>query len=86
MRRREYDREQQLRREIGEANADFNETNKALDNLAVVRRQYEALKARKRAEPRLDQYYKPSSDMRFYQSMAAALIGVGAGVGAAFLI
>ena len=79
---RAYDREQQLRREIEDANTDMNETNKSLDNLAEVERQYEALKARNRVEPRLSQYYKPSDDMRYYQSVAAAIPGVGAGVGA----
>ena len=75
-----HDREQQLRREIEDANADMNETNKSLDNLAVV------FKARRRAEPRLGQYYTPSSEMGFYQSAAAALVGIGAGVGAAMVL
>ena len=83
---RAHDREQQLRREIEDANADLNETNKALDNLAAVTRQYEALKARKRAEPRLDQYYTPSSYMRFYQSVAAAVLGIGAGAAVGYYL
>ena len=80
--RRAYDREQRLRFEIEDANKDMDDTNKSLDNLAAVKRQYEALKARNRVRPRLSQYYRPSDDMRYYQSVAAVILGVGAGVGA----
>ena len=76
---RAHDREQKLRREIKDANRDLNETNKALDSLV-------ALKERKRAEPRLSEFYKPSSEMRWYQCIASVLVGLGCGYGTAMVL
>ena len=79
---KEHDREESLRREIQEANADMNRTNKSLDNLSAAKREYDTLTRRKSAEPRLSSYYTPSGDMRYYQSVVAVMVGVGCGVGA----
>ena len=64
---RERDREESLRREIQEANADMNRTNKSLDNLAAARREYDRLLAigGARGRPKLSDYYTPSGDMRY---------------------
>ena len=82
---REHDREEALRREIDEANADMNRTNESLDNLSAAKREYDKLMRRRVQElrrPKLSSYYTPSGDMRYYQSMAAAMVGVGCGIGA----
>ena len=74
-----HDRENQLRREMEEANRLINEGNKSLGNLAAARREYDTLMARKRAEPKLSNYHTPSGDMRYYQSVVAVVVGVGCG-------
>ena len=79
---RKNDREESLRREIEEANADMNRTNKSLDNLSAAKKEYETLMRRSIQEPRLSSYYTPSGDMRYYQSVVAVMVGVGCGVGA----
>ena len=80
---REHDREESLRREIQEANADMNRTNKSLDNLSAAKREYDTLRrSAELQEPRLSSYYTPSGDMRYYQSVVAVVAGVGCGVGA----
>ena len=61
----------------------MNRTNKSLDNLAAARRE-ELLMVRKRA-PKLSNYYTPSGDMRYYQSVVAVVVGVGCGVGAYYV-
>ena len=83
---REHDREESLRREIQEANADMNRTNKSLDNLAAATREYDRLMARKLAHPKLSNYYTPSGDMRYYQNVVAVVVGVGCGVGAYYIL
>ena len=86
---RKRDREESLRREIQEANADMNSVNKSLDNLAAARaarREYDTLMARRKEEPKLSDYYTPSGDMRYYQSVVAVMVGVGCGVGAYYIL
>ena len=81
-----HDKEQQIRREIDHATANMNANNKSLENLAEVKREYEVLIAGRREEPMLSDYYKHSDDMLYYQSIAAAVLGVGCGYGAALLL
>ena len=83
-----HDRENQLRREIQEANADMNRTNESLDNLSAARKEYDALMAlrsRRSVEPKLSNYYTPSGDMQYYQRVVAVMVGVGCGVGAYYI-
>ena len=79
---REHDREESLRREIQEANADMGRTNKSLDNLAAARAARRLLAHR----PKLSNYYTPSADMRYYQNVVAVVVGVGCGVGAYYVL
>ena len=81
-----HDRENQLRREIQEANADMNSTNESLDNLSAARKEYDTLMAKRKKEPKLSDYYTPSGDMRYYQSVVAVMVGVGCGVGAYYTL
>ena len=81
-----HDRENQLQREMEEANRDMDATNKSLDNLAAASREYATLMARKREPPKLSDHYTPSDDMRYYQRIAAAAIGVGCGYGAVLVV
>ena len=81
-----HDRENQLRREIEEANRLINAGNKSLDNLAAARREYDTVMAQKREPPKLSDHYTPSGEMRHYQRIAAAAIGVGCGYGAGLAV
>ena len=47
-----HDRENQLRREIEDANRDMNATDKSLDNLAAASREYATLMVRNREASR----------------------------------
>ena len=63
---------ERLRMELSDANADINQTNKSLEILKKMENVY---KKEEEEEPRLENYYKPSKEMREYQSVMFLLIG-----------
>ena len=63
------------RHQLIEANADIKTTNKALVeyNKAVA-------KAEHQSEPTLNDFYKPSKEMKEYQALTMAAVGLGTGL------
>ena len=57
-----------LRRQASDANADINNTNHALEELRKITR-----------ELKLEDYYKPSDEMKEYQLVVVLLMGLGGG-------
>ena len=68
---------ERLRQQLSDANADINQTNKSLENLAKVENEYKKLQEN---EPKLENYYKPSKEMKEYQNVAFLLTGITGGV------
>ena len=66
------------RRQLTEANADIKTTNKALAQLSVALREAEAV--RRDDMPTLNNFYKPSKEMKEYQALTMAVAGLGAGL------
>lgn len=66
-----------LRQQLSDANADINETNKALDNLRKIT--YESRTFRR--EPHISDFYEPSSEMEEYQHVVVGLAGLLGGWG-----
>ena len=62
------DKIEMLRRQASDANADINDTNRALEELRKITR-----------EPKLEDYYKPSDEMKEYQLVVVSLMGLGGG-------
>ena len=67
---------ERLRMELSDANADINQTNKSLENLAKMENKYKKLQEN---EPKLENYYKPSKEMKEYQNVAFLLTGITGG-------
>ena len=70
------------RRQLADANADINITNKALASLSKAL-EYQInkleLEASEASEPNLNDYYKPSKEMEEYQALAMTIVGLGSG-------
>ena len=69
---RRKDKLQKLRQEIADANQIIEQTNKALDQLRdsqSVTQSYE--------EPKIEDFYSPSPDMRKYQKITSVAMGGG---------
>ena len=66
-----------------DANPDINRTNKSLKNLAEinyhVKRLHNEYVESQENEPKLESYYKPSDEMKEYQSVVFFLIGTTGG-------
>ena len=67
---------QKLRQQLSDANADINQTNKSLKNLQNLKNEYEE---GVEEEPKLENYYKPSEEMKEYQSVMFFLFGTTGG-------
>ena len=65
-----------LRQQLSDANADINQTNKSLENLAKVENEY---KKEEKNEPILRNYYTPSKEMKEYQNIAIFAGGLASG-------
>ena len=74
---------QKLRQQMSDANADINQTNKSFKNLAAINYRVSNLQneyeEEVKNEPNLENYYKPSKEMKEYQNMFFLLIGVSGG-------
>ena len=57
-----------LRQRASDVNADINQTNKALEELRKITR-----------EPKLEDYYQPSNEMKEYQLVVVSLTGFTGG-------
>ena len=66
------DRIQELRQELSDANTDINETNKSLDELRQIQ-------STKYKGPQLNDFYKPSEEMKEYQYITTGVIGICSG-------
>ena len=77
---------EKLRQQLSDANADINRTNTALKTLVRVNslekerdklsREYSESAGN---EPKLEDYYKPSDEMKEYQNVAFFLVGISGG-------
>ena len=65
----------QLEKELQKANADINQTNKALLEL----NKYKSIQE---PEPKLEDYYNPSCEAEEYQMAVTAILGLASGFGA----
>ena len=81
---------ERLRQQLSDANADINRTNTALKTLAEAQQREQALNNRVKSlekeyseasenEPKLEDYYKPSDEMKEYQNVAFFLVGISGG-------
>ena len=57
---------EKLWQQLSDANADINETNKSLKNLYEIQNEYQEEEEK---EPKLENYYKPSQEMKEYQNV-----------------
>ena len=67
------------RHQLIEANADIKTTNKALAQLSVALHRAIAEQERS-SEPTLNDFYKPSKEMKEYQALTMVVAGLGAGL------
>jgi hypothetical protein len=72
---RRKDKSQELRQEIADANQDIEQTNEALDRLRGFQSVTQSYK-----EPKIEDFYSPSPDMRKYQKITSVGMGVGTGL------
>ena len=73
---KKHDRIQELRQQLSDANADINESNKALDELRQIR---STALLSKYKELQLSDFYKPSEEMKEHQYLTTGIIGASAG-------
>ena len=66
---------EKLRQQLSDANADINTTNKSFEKLAKIQNELRE----EEKEPRLENYYKPSQEMKKYQNVVSLLIGISGG-------
>ena len=62
-----------LRQQLSDANTDINQTNKSLENLAKEYQEEEE------NEPKLENYYKPSEEMKEYKDVIFFAMGLTSG-------
>ena len=72
-----------LREEIVEANQDLDQTNKSLENLGKILNRKKKLEneyeQEERNEPKLENYYQPSQEMKEYQNVLFLVTGLTGG-------
>ena len=70
-----------LRQQAVEANEDLNQTNKSLKNLGKIMNCVKCLQneVENEAEPKLEDYYKPSKEMKEYQNVLFLIVGLSGG-------
>ena len=61
-----------LRQEIEDANKDFRDTNEALGELRLAK---EDLDEHEDIEPKLENYYEPSDEMKMYMNVVTGVVG-----------
>ena len=67
---------EELRQQLSDVNADINQTNKSLENLKKIQNEYEEEEEKK---PKLENYYKPSKEMKEYKDVFFFLGGLTSG-------
>ena len=61
-----------LRQEVEDANKDFRDTNEALRKLRLAK---EDLDDHEDIEPKLENYYEPSDEMKMYMDVVTGVVG-----------
>ena len=61
-----------LRQKLTDANEDLKDTNEALHNLRLA---LEDLNDHEQTEPKLNDYYEPSDEMKMYMNVVTGVIG-----------
>ena len=61
-----------LRQEVEDANKDFRDTNEALRKLRLAK---EDLENHEDIEPKLENYYEPSDEMKMYMNVVTGVVG-----------
>ena len=75
---KQRDRGMQLRQQLADANNGIEDTNRALAQLRQVQSvQYNGKTFNR--EPQLNDFYKPSDEMKEYQYITIGVVGVGSG-------
>ena len=64
-----------LRQEVEDANKDFRDTNEALRKLGDLRLAEEDLEDHEDIEPKLENYYEPSDEMKMYMNVVTGVVG-----------
>ena len=64
-----------LRQEVEDANKDFRDTNEALRKLGDLRLAEEDLDDHEDIEPKLENYYEPSDEMKMYMNVVTGVVG-----------
>ena len=64
-----------LRQEVEDANKDFRDTNEALRKLKDLRLAREDLDEHEDIEPKLENYYEPSDEMKMYMNVVTGVVG-----------
>ena len=74
---------EKLRQQLSDANADINETNKSFKNLAAINYRVKKLQneyqEEEEKEPKLENYYAPSKEMKEYDNIVFFIIGISGG-------
>ena len=61
-----------LRQKLSDANKDLDDTNEALHNLRLA---LEDLNDQAKREPKLNDYYEPSDEMKMYMNVVTGVVG-----------
>ena len=74
---------EKLRQQLSDANADINRTNMSLKTLSEMNNRVKSLEQEyntaEENKPKLEDYYKPSDEMKEYQNVAFFLVGISVG-------
>ena len=70
---------ERLRQQLSDANADINDTNRALKTLAKINTLEKEYEKAVGNEPKLEDYYKESDEMKEYKILIFSIIGIGTG-------
>ena len=62
-----------LRQKLSDANKDIDDTNEALQKLGLA---LEDLSDQEQIEPKLNDYYDPSDEMKMYMNVVTGVIGL----------
>ena len=73
---------EKLRQQLSDANADINQTNTALKTLAEINHRFKSLEKeyKNTPEPKLEDYYKESDEMKDYKILRFSIMGIGGGL------
>ena len=74
---------EELCQQLSDVKADINRTNKSFENLEKINYRVKKLQneyeEEEKKEPKLENYYKPSNEMKEYQNVVFLLVGITGG-------